>query len=393
MNTYTGTTTIQKGTLSINSISNVNGGASSLGSPTTVAAGTIHIGTTTTTGTLLYTGSGHSTDRVVNLVGSTGGGTLDASGSGALEFTTAFTATVVGSKTLTLTGNNTADNRIGGAIVNNTTTGSTATTAASTASTALVLASVDGLTVGNAISGTGIPALTTISAIDTATKTVTLSAAATVANLATITSAGLVNITSLTKAGTGKWILSGTNTYTGATTVSAGTLLVSGGGLTATTGLAVSGGMLQLGASNVLNDAALTLSSGTLSTGATTGFNETLGTLDLNTAASLTLALGTGVHSLQFADSHLIDWSGSTLTITGWTGLAGASGTAGKIFFGNSAAGLTSGQLSQINFSGYSNGATILSTGEIVAVPEPSTWALLAFSLTTVIVLRRRRNS
>jgi hypothetical protein len=89
----------------------------------------------------------------------------------------------------------------------------------------------------------------------------------------------------------------------------------------------------------------------------------------------------------------LIDWSGSTLTITGWTGLAGASGTAGKIFFGNSAAGLTSGQLSQINFSGYSNGATILSTGEIVAVPEPATWALLAFSLTVVTVLRRRRNS
>ena len=34
------------------------------------------------------------------------------------------------------------------------------------------------------------------------------------------------------------------------------------------------------------------------------------------------------------------------------------------------------------------------STGDlIVAVPEPTTWALLAFSLTTVIVLRRRRNS
>jgi hypothetical protein len=29
----------------------------------------------------------------------------------------------------------------------------------------------------------------------------------------------------------------------------------------------------------------------------------------------------------------------------------------------------------------------------IVAVPEPSTWALLAFSLTTVMILRRRRQS
>ncbi len=197
----------------------------------------------------------------------------------------------------------------------------------------------------------------------------------------------------LTKTGLGTLALSGTNSYNGTTTVSAGTLLVSGGGLTATSGLAVSGGTLQLGAANVLNDVALTLSGGTLSTGATTGFNETLGTLDLNTAATLTLALGTGVHSLHLADSSAINWSGSTLTITGWTGTAGASGTAGKIFFGNSASGLTSGQLSQINFSGYSSGATILSTGEIVAIPEPTTWALLAFSLTTVVVLRRRRNA
>ena len=31
--------------------------------------------------------------------------------------------------------------------------------------------------------------------------------------------------------------------------------------------------------------------------------------------------------------------------------------------------------------------------GTLNIVPEPTTWALLAFSLTTVMVLRRRRNS
>jgi len=168
--------------------------------------------------------------------------------------------------------------------------------------------------------------------------------------------------------------------------------LVSGGVLTGTTSLAVSGGSLQLGAANVLsNNATMVLSGGNFSTGATTGFGETLGTLDLETAATLTLALGTGVHSLNFANSSGIDWTGSTLTITGWTGTAGFSGTAGRIFFGNNATGLSPGQLSQINFTGYANGASILSTGEIVAIPEPATWALLAGSLTAVLVFRRRR--
>ena len=34
-----------------------------------------------------------------------------------------------------------------------------------------------------------------------------------------------------------------------------------------------------------------------------------------------------------------------------------------------------------------------VSAAQVRAVPEPATWALLAFSLTTVMVLRRRRNS
>jgi autotransporter-associated beta strand protein len=149
-NTYTSWTQIARGALSINSITNVNGGASSLGNS---SDGRLFLGATTTTGTLLYTGSGHSTNRVVSLGGTTGGGTIDASGSGALVFTSNFTAVGVGSKTLTITGNNTGDNRIGGAIVNSS-------------------------------SGS----------------------------------------TSLTKSGTGKWILSGNNTYTGATSIVAGTL-------------------------------------------------------------------------------------------------------------------------------------------------------------------------
>ncbi len=106
-NTYTGATSINNGTLSINTLANVSGGSSALGAPTTVANGTIAIGTGATGATLAYTGAGSSSNRVISLAGTTGGATLNASGSGALTLTSAFTATGAGSKTLTLTGTST----------------------------------------------------------------------------------------------------------------------------------------------------------------------------------------------------------------------------------------------------------------------------------------------
>jgi autotransporter-associated beta strand protein len=416
MNTYSGVTAITKGTLSINSISSVGGGASSLGSVTTVAAGTIAIGSTTTTGTLLYTGSGHSTDRVVNLAGTTGGATLDASGSGALVFSNAFTATGVGAKTLTLTGNNTADNRIGGAIVNNTTTGATATTAASTASTALVLASVDGLTVGNAISGTGITANTTITAINTATKTVTLSAAATVANAATITSAGLVNTTSLTKAGTGKWILSGNNTYTGATTISAGTLQIGANGTSGT--LSTSSAITNNGTLVFSRNNTITQGTDFASVIAGTGnvIKEGSGTLVLSGAntytGNTTLSLGTLVLADDAQLLFNIGASGVNNQING-NGTLTLNGDFKFNLTGAAAAGtwnIVTGSLTEtfgasfrvLDFEDAGNDTWTMSsgsttytfsevTGNLSAVPEPSTWVLLTLSLFAVVTLRRRR--
>src|SRR5205085_1020454 len=75
--TYTGTTTINGGTLTVGLLNNLSV-ASSLGAPTTVANGTIGIGSTTTAATLAYNGGTASTDRVINLAGTTGGATLDA---------------------------------------------------------------------------------------------------------------------------------------------------------------------------------------------------------------------------------------------------------------------------------------------------------------------------
>ena len=105
--TVAGVTSIANGTLEINALP-AAGQASPLGT-----AGTINLGSAATAGTLRYTGSGDTSDRVINLVGTTGGGGIEANGSGALVLTSANTATGVGTKTFTLTGTSTATNTIG----------------------------------------------------------------------------------------------------------------------------------------------------------------------------------------------------------------------------------------------------------------------------------------
>ncbi len=352
-NTFTGKTTITGGTLSINSIANVSGGASSLGAPITVANGTIDIGGG---GTLAYTGSGHTTNRWVNLSAGTTGGSIDASGTGALVFTGNITSGN-SSKTLTLTGTSTHANEISGVISNNSVT----------------------------------------------------------------------EITSLTKSGSGKWVLSSAsgNSYSGTTNVSNGTLVAN-----CSTGSSTGTGAVVVGTDGILGGSgrvAPTVANGITVSG-TLAPGDGFGTLTVDlsgTSGTVTMLSGSGFqYQLGSAGSMATPGTSDLLTIVGaaandfsfssnnidflntgamgfyklfdtssdnpntWTGLT-VSGT-GLITGGLTVSNLANGYTGNLIMGGNSFGGT---SGDIYlqVIPEPG--AALLGSLGALALLRRRRTS
>ncbi|MHA3771339.1 autotransporter-associated beta strand repeat-containing protein [Verrucomicrobiota bacterium sgz303538] len=224
-NTYSGATNIQSGTLSVGSLNSVatnatlgtvHADSSNLGAPTTVASGTINLGSGTaiTTAALKYTGAGETTDRVLNLSGSTNGATIDQSGTGLLKFTSNLTASGAGSKTLTLQGSTAGAGEIAGAIVDNSPTNKTAITKAGTGT--WTLSGTNTYTGATAINGGTLALTGTLGS-----TAITVGTAGTFTQSSTGAIGGTASLTT-----SGNTTLSGTNTFTGNVTVSGGPLTI-----------------------------------------------------------------------------------------------------------------------------------------------------------------------
>lgn len=307
-NTYAGATAISAGTLSVNSIGTVAApAASALGAPATSALGTISIGSGATSAKLVYTGSAQTTERIISLAVGTGGATIDQSGTGLLKFTSNLAST-----------------------------GAAATDQRKT------------LTLQGSTSGTG-----------EFSGNIGDSVAGTVGQKAT----------SVVKSGTGTWTLSGLNTYTGGTTVNAGTLNIANN-------FTMSGAnQIAIAATGVAGTNYATVSS----TGGTLTFGGTLG---INVTASL--AGGESFNLFTASGGVLAGNFGITAGNVSLTGTYIASLT-------NNGSGIWTGTTGGLDFTFATSGvnAGILS---VSAIPEPSTYATIfgALALAGTAIHRRR---
>jgi autotransporter-associated beta strand protein len=153
---------------------------------------------------------------------------------------------------------------------------------------------------------------------------------------------------SLTKTGAGKMVLSGANTYTGNTSVSAGELALGAANvLSDSTAVSVTGGTLNMGANND-TVSSFTLNGGTLGgTGTLTASTYALQSGTLNAVlgvGSITVSSGTttlGSASRLNSSSSLAVNSG-TLTLGGNESVAGLSGSGGTIALGGNTLTTTS---------------------------------------------------
>lgn len=408
-NSFSGGVSVNSGTLAVTSIG-MTGQNSAIGTN-----GTIKVGSQGST-TFLYQGAGDVSDKNFQLAG-TNGLTIYSSGTGAITLGGNFTTTgaggvnnnlqVRGSFGTTTTpnyisgvisdGNATlnvikGDNNVWGLSGNNTYTGTTTINGGT-----LIIG--NGGTSGTL--GSGAVVINSVSATLSFNRSDTL----TVTN--NISGAGV-----LKQIGSGTLVLSGTNAYTGLTTVSDGKLVNNGSIAGA---VVVDGG--ALGGSGTFGGLVTINSGGTLSPGNSPGVATFSAGLTLGGTTLLEIA---GIDRGVSYDAVNV---GGTLTYGGELEIAVSTSLAGGETFNlfnaidGSSAPLSAGSFTSVTLSGSYSGtftfesgvwtalgvnginfsfdqATGALTSTAAAIPEPSTYAAILGGLAAVgVMLRRRRQS
>ena len=339
-NSYTGATTVSAGTLSANTLAN-GGSNSSIGASSNAAGNLILNG-----GTLQYTGAAVSTNRLFSLQTSS---TVDASGSGALNFTNTgalgFNGGVT-AKILTLTGTNADANTLAAVIGNNTAA------------------------------------------------------------------------TAVTKSGAGLWVLSGNNTYTGATTVNAGTLRAGVATVTGTSGAFGVGSAVTIantaGAVLSLNGFNQTIT--TLAGGGTTGGEVSLGSATLTLTSTTIQAFAGLISGTGGLVVNRTVSGGNAQTLSGPNNYSGGTAINNGILLANSNSALGTGAVTistgtgqlrigdninlanTLNLNGgagisgqgqliYANGNTGTYSGAINITASPIAGGLIASTSTGILLL------
>ena len=360
-NSYTGTTTVSAGTLSISGSGNISAAAVTL-------AG----------GTLESTGSSVTLANDITL--GTGNGTVSVGSGKALTLSGvisgANTLTKTGSGSLTLSGNSGYSGNTtvsAGTLVaghNNalgTTAGSTTVSSGATLAIADGISLAEGLTIAGAgVSNAGALQVTAGSA--TLSGTVAMGANTIVGVSGTgLTLSGTVSGGfDLTKSGSGSLTLSGTNSYTGTTTVGGGTLVVTGTLNGSGAGAVTVGNGATLAGTGTVNGG-LTIQSGATLAPGVSGTNSGVGTLTVN--GGLTIASG-GTLSVDLASSSsydqvavtgAVDVGSATLSVAGaYVPTKSASGDSFAIVSNDASDAVTG------TFNGLASGATItLNSGSI----------------------------